>query len=885
MYLRILLSIAVGLTASFLNGCSDLVDKAPPSGISQQAAPGPSQLSTNSPPSISGNPNSDALIGQAWTFAPSATDPDGDPLTFAIENQPVWASFDRTTGHLSGVPQIGQQGRYAGISISAHDGETSTALPSFSVTVLSTSTNSAPVISGSPPGVVATSSPYLFQPDAYDADGDLLVFRISGLPPWAEFDTANGRVAGTPEEADAGMYTGVIVSVNDGRQSAALPEFSIEVLSPTTPNNAPVISGTAPTIGQPGETYKFEPVASDADGDTLTYTIANQPGWASFNASSGTLTGTPNSGDTGIYQGILISVSDGQSTSALPEFAITIQEAIVPNRAPQISGSPVTSASVGQLYLFQPSATDPDGDNLTFSVANRPAWVAINAITGMLTGTPGASDEGSHRNIVVSVSDGEFSTALPAFTITVDNPDANEAPEISGNPPLTVTVGDFYSFQPTATDPEGDDLTFSIANRPAWVSFSSITGMLSGTPAASAEGRHQNIVVSVSDGEFSTALPAFTITVDNPDANEAPEISGNPPLTVTVGDFYSFQPTATDPEGDDLTFSIVNRPAWVSFSSITGMLSGTPAASDEGSHQNIVVSVSDGEFSTALPAFTIRVDNPNANEAPEISGNPPLTVTVGDFYSFQPIASDADGDDLTFSIANRPLWSGFDSASGRLSGLVAENDEGIYGNIIVTVSDGSLSASLGSFEISVVADESNEPPTISGNPNTSATVDQFYSFLPDASDPDGDSLSFSISNQPEWTVFDTNTGLLSGTPLQGDATTYNDIRISVSDGDLSAGLAEFSIDVAQVATGSATLSWTAPTLNTDGSTLTDLAAYKIYYGTSRGDYSSEERIDNPGLTTYVIENLSPGTYYFVVSSINDQEIESDPSNEASNTIN
>ncbi len=290
-------------------------------------------------------------------------------------------------------------------------------------------------------------------------------------------------------------------------------------------------------------------------------------------------------------------------------------------------------------------------------------------------------------------------------------------------------------------------------------------------------------------------------------------------------------------------------------------------------------------MSATLPAFSINVDNPDTNEAPQISGSPPLTVTVGDIYNFQPTATDADGDELTFSISNRPAWASFDTASGRLSGPVVANDEGIYGNIVVTVSDGSLSDSLGSFEVSVLAEETNEPPTISGDPITSATVDQLYSFQPTADDPDGDSLSFTIANRPAWATFDSNTGLLSGTPSQGDAAVYSDIRITVSDGDLSTSLPAFSVDVSQIATGSATLRWTAPSLNTDGSTLTDLLAYKIYYGNSPGDYPNEERIDNPGVTTYVIENLSTGTYYFVVTSINDREIESIYSNEASKTIN
>ena len=82
-----------------------------------------------------------------------------------------------------------------------------------------------------------------------------------------------------------------------------------------------------------------------------------------------------------------------------------------------------------------------------------------------------------------------------------------------------------------------------------------------------------------------------------------------------------------------------------------------------------------------------------------------------------------------------------------------------------------------------------------------------------------------------------------------------------------------------VGTGSATLSWEAPTTRSDGSPLTNLAGYYIYYGRMSGVYDYEIRIDNPGITTYVIENLTPGTWYFVLTSFDSDDIESDYSEE------
>lgn len=179
----------------------------------------------------------------------------------------------------------------------------------------------------------------------------------------------------------------------------------------------------------------------------------------------------------------------------------------------------------------------------------------------------------------------------------------------------------------------------------------------------------------------------------------------------------------------------------------------------------------------------------------------------------------------------------------------------------------------------------NTPPTISGNPPPEIQVGQSYSFTPTASDSDGDTLTFSIANSPSWASFDSGTGRISGTPSLADVGQYPDVRVSVSDGQATSAMAGFTIDVNQIGTFSTTLSWTAPTLNEDGSALTDLAGFKIYYGNSSGDYPNEIRIDNPSITTFVVDDLSLGTYYFAATAFNMAGEESRFSGEAVRILN
>ncbi len=747
-------------------------------------------------------------------------------------------------------------------------------------TTTATGQNTPPTISGVPGKSVDQNSTYAFVPTASDADGDPIVFGIDARPAWASFDTATGRLSGTPTANDVGVYKGIVIWVSDGKTETLLPAFDLTVNATAgAVNHAPVISGSAPVSVVAGGAYTFTPVATDADGDTLTFSIRNRPAWATFSPVNGRLQGTPQIGSVGSFNNIVISVSDGQSVVAMNAFNIVVT-APSGNSPPVISGAPITAVEAGTPYAFVPTATDADNDTLTFGVTGLPSWAAFNTQSGRLAGTPPAGTTGTFGGIVISVTDGIASVSLPAFSITVTAPTTNTPPTITGAPSTSATQGVQYSFQPAASDADGDPITFSIANRPTWATFNPSTGRLQGTPAASNVRTYSNIVISASDGKASTSLPAFAITVTA--ANNPPTITGTPGTTATVGTQYTFTPTASDADGDTLTFSITNKPSWATFSTSTGRLQGTPASGDVGTTSQILIGVSDGQASAQLATFAIAV-SAAPNKPPTITGTPGTTATVGTQYTFTPTANDADGDTLTFSIVNKPSWATFSTTTGRLRGTPAAGDVGTAAGIVISVSDGQASAQLSSFSIAVSA-APNQPPVISGTPSTAVMQDTQYSFTPTASDPNGDSLTFTIGNKPSWATFNASTGRLQGTPTAVDVGTTAGIVITVSDGQASVALAAFSITVQAVATGSATLSWNPPTQNDDGSPLTDLAGFKVYWGTSQGSYSNSVTLSNPGLTTYVVDNLTSGTYYFVTTAFNSAGGESNYSNVASKTI-
>ncbi|TLY95629.1 MAG: hypothetical protein E6K40_04480 [Gammaproteobacteria bacterium] len=721
---------------------------------------------------------------------------------------------------------------------------------------------------------------YQYIPLVSNPAGRPLTYDITSKPGWATFVPSSGELFGTPGNSDVGTSAEIEIGVSDGTTRAIIGPFRITVNPPATPPpvTPPAIAGTPAATVTAGQPYSFQPMVTNPGRSTLSFTIVNRPAWGTFSTATGALSGTPTTINEGTFANILISVSDGHTTASLPAFSIQVQAPA--SNAPTISGTPAPTVVAGNQYAFTPAAADPDGHALTFSILNAPSWASFSASTGQLSGSPPTADVGVFSNIVITASDGTLTASLPAFSIQVLAP-ANDTPTISGIPPTSVVAGSNYSFQPSATDPAGKVLTFSIQAMPPWATFSASTGALTGTPTSANIGTFTGIVIAVSDGTSTAALPAFSIQVQSP-PDHAPVIGGTPSTNVVAGASYSFTPTAGDPDGDTLTFSIANQPSWATFSSRTGQLSGTPAKTNTGTFSNIVISVSDGTLTAALPAFSIQVQPP-PDHAPVIGGTPSTNVVAGASYSFTPTASDPDGDTLTFSVANRPSWASFSNTTGQLSGTATTGNVGIFSGIVISVSDGTLTTSLPAFAIAVSA-PANPPPTISGAPATSANAGTAYSFTPTASDPNGNALTFSIQNPPSWASFNTQSGNLSGTPGSGDAGTYSNIIISVSDGTSTASLAAFSIIVTQVANGSATVSWSAPTQNTDGSALTNLAGFNIYYGTSAGNLSQSVQIANPGLTTYALGNLAPGAWYFAVNAYTTAGAESALSSIASKTI-
>jgi hypothetical protein len=176
--------------------------------------------------------------------------------------------------------------------------------------------------------------------------------------------------------------------------------------------------------------------------------------------------------------------------------------------------------------------------------------------------------------------------------------------------------------------------------------------------------------------------------------------------------------------------------------------------------------------------------------------------------------------------------------------------------------------------------------SIQGTPPSTAAVGSAYSFQPTAS-VSGTGATFSIQGAPSWMKFNATTGAVSGTPSASDQGQTPTITITLSDGASSTSLGPFTVSVepaGAIGTGSAALSWVAPTNNEDGTPIKGLTGYHIYYSTDPSSFGNAVEVDGASTTTFKVTGLNAGTYYFAVAAYNADGVESSMSNIGNKTI-
>jgi hypothetical protein len=459
------------------------------------------------------------------------------------------------------------------------------------------------------------------------------------------------------------------------------------VVTVAAASTAPVLTQIGNKTVGVGQLLQFAISATDLKGGTLTYSASNLPSGAAFNASTRAFSWTPS--QAGTYPATF-RVSNG-SASASETINITVTAQSPVNGPPLLSRIGNKTGIVGQLLQFSVTATDSNGDNLTYSAANLPTGASFNTLTRTFAWTPQLA--GTYPNVVILVSDGS-ATASENITISVSAAaQANAPPVMSPIGDRNVTVGETLAFSLNASDPNGDNLTYTATELPSGATFSAASRTFSWQSKAA--GKYA-VAFQVSDGSL-TASQSVNIMVTMP-IDEPPVLSPMTNQSVRAGTLLMFSLSATDANGDALLFSASNLPRGAIFDANSRTFSWTPRPEQLGRYPFVHFEVSDGTFtkSSDISIVVLRADQPvqdiTSNVAPVLDPVVETVATGGQLLQFMLTASDANCDDLTFKASNLPAGSSFNPLTRVFAWRPTPQQVGVHKNVLFEVTDGELSA-------------------------------------------------------------------------------------------------------------------------------------------------------------------------------------------------
>jgi hypothetical protein len=419
----------------------------------------------------------------------------------------------------------------------------------------------------------------------------------------------------------------------------------------------------------------------------LVWTYKSNASWLHWDPTAHTISGTPKNGDVRSYY---VRINLTHAFMGTDEHNFTL---VVKNRPPDLNTSDVPTATEDKLYRVDYNCTDDGQGTVTYHLkTNASGWLSIVPATGVLSGTPRNGDVG-RRYVNVSVDDGNGGTDWTNFTLTVIN--TNDPPVMTGQDVLTATEDALYSVQYSATDPDaGTVLTWALkTNASGWLGINPTTGLLSGTPANADVGKYW-VNVTVADQAEGLSSRNFTLTVIN--TNDVLNITSKPVLTAYSNRPYVYDVNATDVDkGDVLTYSLETKPDGMTIDPVTGLITWTPTEAQVG-HRSVNVTITDGK----IPVHhNFQINVVSTNHKPVITSPPDATVSVGQTFSYQVAATDADaGDALAYKIDGVPAGMTI-SPTGMIQWKPTKDQVGEQ-TITVNVTDGK-GFSKASFKVTV----------------------------------------------------------------------------------------------------------------------------------------------------------------------------------------
>ncbi|MAT15363.1 MAG: hypothetical protein CMJ46_08850, partial [Planctomyces sp.] len=559
--------------------------------------------------------------------------------------------------------------------------------------------------------------------------------------------------------------------------------------------------------------YFYDADAIDADNDELTYTLTQGSEYgATIDSETGELHWMPSA--TGDYD-FTVVVTDGFGGQDVQSWTVTVSSVYGENAAPEFTTSGPHTLTANRQYAFLLEGTDANGDTLRYQLVDDPLTYAlpdglvIDGVTGIATWTPTNAQIGTHE-VLARVLDGKGGVDTQVITLTVEPVDGfvNNPPVITSTPANDIIegvpvarIGEIFTYEMEAYDPEGDNIGFDITYAPDGVAIHPSTGLLLWRPTADQFGDHQ-VILRVRDDLGGVTLQSFSIRVL--ETSGIPQITSTPDDTFETiyntvleiyDDTYTYDVTLLDPDGeagDVLDIVLVNTHAGVSIPA-TATLDANGAATVQLTFTPgglglypIHIRVTDEDGKTVNQQFDLQVFDPAINNAPVITSASTQRDVVqgGVLFVSRIIATDPDDDAITYSLLSGPTGMEIDPATGVITWQTETGDindplSPYTYQVRVTDARGATTDST-VLNLDVTLEMPNAAPVITTSAvPTFVLLNDLYTVDLEATDAENDLLGWALTSSPTGMTINAETGVINWIPEAGDEGEYTITAIVV----------------------------------------------------------------------------------------------------------
>ncbi len=687
------------------------------------------------------------------TVTLSATDLDNDPLNYTIASFPLHGELSGTAPDLIYTPPHNYNGPDSFTYKAIDNGSAESNIATVSITV--NPVNDAPVADNK--NILTNENTAVdVILTATDPENDPLTYAVVTNPSHGTLSGTPPNLAYTPAANYSGADSFTYKVTDNGGAESNIATVSITV-NPV--NDAPVADNKN-ILTNENTAVDVTLTATDPENDPLTYSVVTNP-------SHGTISGTPpnsiytpaanySGADSFTYK----AIDNGGAESNIATVSITVNPV---NDAPVADNKNIATNedTAAEVTL---TATDPENDPLTYAVVTNPSHGTLSGTPPNLAYTPAANYSGADSITYKAVDNKGAESNIATVSITV-NP-VNDAP-VAGNKNIITNEDTAAEVTLTATDPENDPLTYSTVTNPSHGTLSGTKPNLIYTPAANYSGADSFTYKATDNGGAESNIATVSITVNL--VNDAP-VADNKNVATNEDTAVGVTLTATDPENDPLTYSIVTNPSHGTLSGTPPNSIYTPAANYNGADSFTYKAIDNGSTDSNIATVSITVnpvnDAPVVSNIPDISFNEGKSITTA--WSLDDYINDVDTPDsnITWTFSGNTQISVIMNTNRTVTFSAPANWNGNE-TITFTASDGQLS---GSDNVNVTVNPVNDIPVQLPIGDKEVYKGQLLSFGITATDADSDPITYGTSATKG--VLDNNTGAYTWTPGDGDAGKY-----------------------------------------------------------------------------------------------------------------